>query len=147
MTTRRIPSRFAQMSSVARLVGVVALIGVASCATRQQVVAEKEDNLAAAGFLVRPANTQARIDMLSTLPPDHFVQRVHGDDVSYVYADPLVCHCLYVGTQLAYDRYRSFVQAKQLADEQQLTAQLYTNNNWDWNAWGGGFGPGYGFGF
>lgn len=133
--------------SIVKLAGLIGLVAVTSCATRQQVVAQTEDNLAGAGFLVRPANTQARIDMLNTLPPDRFVQRVHGDDVSYVYADPLVCHCLYVGPQQAYDRYRSFVQAKQLADEQQLTAQLYTNDNWNWNAWGGGFGPGYGFGF
>lgn len=139
--------RSMQTSSILRLIGVLALIGVASCATRQQTVAAKEDNLAAAGFLVRPANTQARIDMLSSLPPNRFTQRVHGNDVSYVYADPIVCHCLYVGTQQAYARYRSYVQAKQLTDEQQLNAEQYTNDNWDWNAWGGGFGPGYGYGF
>ena len=43
-------------------------------------VPHHEDNPAAAGFIVRPAN--------------RFVQRQHVDTVHYVYADPLVCGCL-----------------------------------------------------
>jgi hypothetical protein len=33
--------------------------------------------------------------MLNRLPPHTFAQRVNGDAVHYVYADPLVCGCLY----------------------------------------------------
>ena len=44
-----------------------------------------------------------------------FVQRVKGDTVHYVYADPLVCGCLYVGTQQAYDQYKRDQQQKNLA--------------------------------
>jgi hypothetical protein len=59
-----------------------------------------------------------------------------GDAVHYVYADPLVCGCLYVGTQQAYDQYKRDQQQKNLADEQQMTAQTYSDAAWNWNAWG-----------
>jgi len=40
------------------------------------------------------------------------------------------------------------MQQQKIASEQQLTAQLYSDQAWDWNAWGpwdGGFGAGYGW--
>jgi hypothetical protein len=124
------------------LAGVLA---VAGCASPQQIVAQKEDNLAAAGFVVRPANSPERQAMLDRLPPHHFVTQTHGDHVDYVYADPLVCDCLYVGSQQAYDQYRFEAQQKKLADEREMTAQLYSDPGWEWGAWGP-WGPGYGFG-
>ena len=69
----------------------IALIGVfaiAACQSQSALVTQKEDNLAAAGFMVRPANTPERIAMLNRLPPHQFVQRVNRDAVHYVYADP-----------------------------------------------------------
>ena len=124
-----------------------AALGLAACETPQEQVTQKEDSLAAAGFIVRPANTPERQAMLNRLPPHHFVRRVHGDDVKYVYADPLVCDCLYIGTQQAYGQYRLHVQQQQLADEREMTAQQYSDPAWSWGAWGGGFGPGFGPGF
>jgi hypothetical protein len=40
---------------------------VAACRTQQQAVAMREDNLAAAGFIVRPANTPGRQTMLQSV--------------------------------------------------------------------------------
>lgn len=119
---------------------------LAACQTQQQIVAEHEDNLAAAGFIVRPANTPERQTMLHRLPPHQFVQRVNGDTVHYVYADPLVCGCLYVGTQQAYNQYKLAQQQKNLADEQQMTAQSYSDAAWNWNTWGP-WGPAAPYGF
>jgi hypothetical protein len=121
------------------LAGVVLLGGC-----QKQLVAQREDNLAAAGFIVKPANTPERKAMLARLPAHHFVRRDKGDAVHYVYADPLVCGCLYVGSQTAYDQYRSDQQQQRLADEQQMTAQSYEDGAWDWNQWGPGFGFNYG---
>jgi len=119
------------------LVGLVLGIGaLAACQTQQQIVSAHEANLAAAGFIVRPANTPERQVMLNRLPPHVFVQRVSGDVVHYVYADPLVCGCLYVGTQQAYDQYKLHQQQQNLADEQQMTAQAYSDAAWNWGAWG-----------
>ena len=54
--------------------------------------------------------------------------------------------CLYVGTQQAYNQYRLHMQQQRLADEQETTAQMYSDGAWDWGGWGP-WGPGYvGFG-
>ncbi len=124
-----------------------AVFGLSACQTEQQAVAEHEDSLAAAGFIVRPANTPERIAMLKRLPAHRFVQRVKGDQVHYVYADPLVCGCLYVGTQQAYNTYKRDRMQQQLADEQQMTAQMYSDPAWSWGAWGMGTGMGMGMGY
>jgi hypothetical protein len=123
---------------------------LSGCETAQERVEHHEDNLAAAGFIVRPANTPAREAMLKRLPPDKFVRRVKGDTVDYVYADPLVCNCLYVGTQQAYNQYKLHQQQQNLADEQQMTAETYADDTWDWGAWGpwpGAYGLRYGDAF
>lgn len=119
---------------------------LAGCSTTQ-MVANKEDHLAAAGFVDRPANTATRQEMLAKLPANQFVRRVHGDKVAYVYADPKVCGCLYVGNQRAYGKYKAFMERQHLADEQQMTAMDYNDAAWNWNAWGGGWGPAFGPGF
>lgn len=120
-------------------------LSLSACATPSELVANKEDQLAAAGFLIKPANTPQREAMLQRLPPHHFVRREKGDALTYVYADPLVCDCLYVGTQAAYSRYVRYRQQKRLADEQEMTASLYSDPAWSWNAWGP-WEPGYNFG-
>lgn len=104
-----------------------------------------EDNLAAAGFVVKPANTPERTAMLMRLPANKFVQRVNGDTVTYVYADPKACGCLYVGDQAAYGQYQKALQAKNLLDQQQLNALTYQDARWNWGAWGP-WGPRWGFG-
>ena len=121
---------------------LLSLLGLASCATPQQVVTRNEDNLAAAGFIVQPSNTPERQAMLNRLPPHRFIVRTRGNTVTYVYADPLVCDCLYVGSQQAYSQYRLHIQQQQLADEQEMTAQTYSDTAWNWGAWGP-WGPGY----
>jgi hypothetical protein len=124
---------------------VLSIAAVAACQSQQQIVEQREDNLAAAGFLVRPANTPERQVMLHRLPPHQFIQRVNGDVVHYVYADPLVCGCLYVGTQQAYNQFKANQLQKNLADEQLMTAQSYSDAAWNWGAWGPWVAPGYGF--
>ena len=85
--------------------------------------------LAAAGFTLVPANTPQRQASLTALPPHKFVQQVRNNAVIYTYADPTICDCLYVGNQAAYDRYRQEVFAKNIANEQQMTAQI-NEMNW-----------------
>jgi hypothetical protein len=133
---------------VAIAAGIVFGAGLlTACESQQQRVEQREDLLAAAGFIVRPANTPERQAMLHRLPPHQFVQRVNGDVVHYVYADPLVCGCLYVGTQQAYNQYKANQLQQNLADEQQMTAQTYSDASWNWGAWGPWtpVGPGFGF--
>lgn len=135
------------------LIAVVGLsIGMASCATETQTVQRKENNLAAAGFVVRPANTPAREAMLKRLPPNKFLTRTRGKTVNYVYADPVNCNCIYVGTQQAYSNYRQSQVQERIANRQLLAAHTYADADWDWSRWGsnfsnfdGPFGPGFGW--
>jgi hypothetical protein len=139
------------LARLARLpfVGVLLMAGVlGGCQTEQQRVEQREDKLSAAGFIIKPATTPERKAMLARLPPHKFVTRQNGDTIHYVYADPLVCGCLYVGTQQAYNQYKANQLAQNLADEQQMSAQMYSDAAWNWNAWGPWVGPVYpGFGF
>lgn len=133
------------------IVGIAVLFAVpmltlTACQTTAQRVATKEDSLAAAGFEQRPANTPQRQAMLAKLPSNKFVTRTRGNAVHYVYADPVNCHCLYVGTQAAYGRYVQEKQAQHLADQQSFAAQEYSDAQWNWGSWGWGGGGGFGFG-
>jgi hypothetical protein len=143
LRTQVTPGRVSLRRALAVAFGF-ALVSLSGCVTTREAVSQNEDHLAAAGFLMRPASTPERQEMLNHLPPHRFVQRTHGDTVHYVYADPLVCDCLYVGSQQAYSKYKQYLQQKQLADEQETTAQLYSDPAWNWGAWGP-WGPGYGF--
>ncbi len=130
------------------LVAVAALLPLAAApahAKSTKSIEKEENNLAAAGFIQRPANTPARTAMLARLPANKFVRRVNGDDVTYVYADPKACNCLYVGTQQAYGQFQQEMQAKKLADEREFAAQDYQDASWDWGAWGP-WGGGWRFG-
>jgi hypothetical protein len=144
------PDRGRAARIVILLVSLLGVAGLSGCMTTRQAVTQNEDNLVAAGFILRPAITAERQAMLNRLPPHTFVKRIHGDTVHYVYADPLVCDCLYVGTQQAYRQYKQYLQQKNLADEQETTAQLYSDPAWNWGAWGpwgAGYGPYFGGGF
>lgn len=134
-------------STHAALAAALLTVTLAACQTAPPDIGAYEDNLAAAGFLMKPANTPERQTMLSQLPPHQFLIRATGNAVHYVYADPLVCDCLYVGSQQAYDRYRSNQLAQHLASEQQLAALTYANAAWSWNAWGPWGPPDANFGF
>jgi hypothetical protein len=138
-----------QVAQSARVLGVlVGLLALGACQTQQQAIQSREDKLSAAGFIIKPANTPDRQSMLTRLPANQFVMRQNGDTIHYVYSDPIVCGCLYVGTQQAYNQYKANQLAQHLADEQQMSAQMYSDAAWNWDAWGPWAGPVYpGFGF
>ena len=79
------------------IVGLI--LGVAGCVNPQQQAAQKEDLLAAAGFQVKIADTPQRLAAMKRLPPNKFVTKVVNGQPVYLYADPLVCKCVYFGTQ------------------------------------------------
>jgi hypothetical protein len=108
----------------------------ASC---QHQVTPKEDLLAAAGFQVRPADSPQRVAAMKRLPPNKFVTKVVNGNPVYLYADPLVCDCVYFGNRQNWDAYKREMLEKQLADEAQMTAT--TNQEaWDFGSWGEVFG-------
>jgi hypothetical protein len=130
-----------------RLFGAaLTLMLLVACQTTPPDVAAHEDKLAAAGFVMLLADTPERQAMLTRLPIDQFVIRQNGSSVHYVYADPIVCGCLYVGTEQAFEQYQANQQMANLAYQEMLVAQMYEDEAWSWGAWGPGpWGPPMGF--
>lgn len=150
----QVNSKLPKLSTLGSMATGLALVavGLASCVT-ESGIQTKENNLAAAGFVAKPANTPARQAMLKRLPANKFLMRTKGDNVNYVYADPINCNCIYVGSEKAYSQYRQSRQQERIANKQLWAAQTYADAQWNWAAWGpndfynfnGPFGPGYGW--
>jgi hypothetical protein len=96
----------------------------AACADTGAPVSAKEDMMAGAGFVPKKANTPARMASLKALPPHQFVQRTMNGRTTYLYGDPTLCGCIYVGDQSAYDRYRNQMASRQTATDAQIRAIL-----------------------
>jgi hypothetical protein len=95
--------------------------------------------LSSAGFRVQVANDPAGKKALHALPPHRFVIHRFGNDVRYLYAEPLHCVCIFIGTQSAYQNYREMLsqpleQADYVAPDYktQASALLY-GDPYDWN--------------
>ena len=86
-----------------------------SCRPAPRRCSRRRTLLAAAGFTLVPANTPQRQASLASLPPHKFARQVRNNVVVYIYADPTICDCLYVGNQAAYDRYRQEVFAEEFS--------------------------------
>jgi hypothetical protein len=83
------------------------------------------------------------------LPAYKFIQRVNGDTIHYVYSDPSVCRCLYVGSQAAYTKYQEDKQTtrqdkdlehelasnQHAAEDDDFNAPVYSDPYWNWSAW------------
>ena len=66
--------------------------------------------LSSAGFKAHFANDAASKKAMHALPPHRFViHRISGGDVRYLYAEPLHCICVFIGTKDAYQNYRGIL--------------------------------------
>ena len=85
---------------------IVFAVNLAACAVGVGAAAAQQsapDNLfTAAGFKVQYADTPEKHAILRRLPPDKLVIRKRNGKTYYVYADPTICRCAYVGTPQAY---------------------------------------------
>jgi hypothetical protein len=97
------------------VIGAVFL--VAACANSGTGASATQDMLAAAGFVPKSADTPSRMAALKSLPPHKFVSRMKNGSRRYLYADPTVCACIYVGDQQAYDQYRRIATRQTVADD------------------------------
>ena len=53
-------------------------------------------------------------------------------------ADAAQCQCVYIGNEASYQNYQQIRIAKNIADEQQASAEMNQEAMMDWNAWGPG---------
>jgi len=114
---------------------VVALSG---CATiRRHEALDTEQVLSAAGFHMQLGDTPEKLTSLQALPTRRLVPNERDGRLYYVYADPEVCRCLYVGTEPQYQEYQRLALQKRLADEELMAAQDFLSGaTMNWGPWG-----------
>ena len=91
-----------------RYASLVSLVvaAAAGCATLQAAETRStEEVLGAAGFHVEAADTPEKLADLQTLPARQVFPQIRDGKTTYVYRDPSVCHCLYVGGEPEYQQY------------------------------------------
>jgi hypothetical protein len=105
-------------------VGLAVAVMLTGCAAIQRSEArDTEQLLAAAGFVMRPADTAERQERLRALPPYRLESRTKDGKVVYTYADPDGCQCLYVGGSKEYSEYQRLRVELQIAADQAWAAQ------------------------
>lgn len=126
---------------------MAALFVLAGCESQRQIITQKEDYLLAAGFHQQPANTPNRIAKFRKMPPHRFIRQVNATshEPAYLYADPSICGCLYVGDAKAYGKYLADQKKRNLTTEEEDGEIIDTSHvGWDWGPAGPGFNSGYG---
>ena len=115
-------------------VGLSVAVMLTGCAAIQRSEARStEQLLAAAGFVMRPADTAERQQHLAALPPYRLEGRTKDGKVVYTYADPGGCQCLYVGGSKEYSEYQRLRVQRQIAADQAWAAH---ESEMDWGIWG-----------
>ena len=118
-------------------VGLAVAVILTGCATVPSSGARStEQLLAAAGFVMRPADTAERQQRLAALPPYRLENRTKDGKVVYTYADPDVCKCLYVGGSKEYSEYQRLQVQRQIAADQAWAAQQAQMDWGMWEPWG-----------
>ena len=112
---------------MATALGLLALSG---CSNLQKSGATDTENmLAAAGFRMKVATTQAQQAHLDALPKRKMVTHIQNDNVYYSWTDAEFCHCIYRGGPRAYGQYQKMLI-------QQSNAEMMENAEFAWGPWG-----------
>jgi hypothetical protein len=90
--------------------------------------------LTSAGFKVQLANAAAGRRALHALPPHRFVVHDNGGNPRYLYAEPLHCVCVFIGSSDAYQNYRAILaqplpQADDVAPDYKTQASALLTGN------------------
>lgn len=119
---------------------------LASCAQiKESDTRLTEDHLLTAGFKIMLADTSERQAMLNDLAPETVTRIPRPEGVFYIYADPDLCSCLYVGRQQEFDELQKLAVERQISDQQMFANELQQDQSLGWgptgpwgNAWMGG---------
>ena len=77
----------------------------------------KEDMLSAAGFKKRSIKTEAQLADFRSMPAHMIRPTSYKGKTVYVYADPTICGCLYMGSTTAYNTYIRGAMARSMQQE------------------------------
>ena len=97
----------------------VLALGLLACTAPPpgQATDSKEDRLAAAGFKKRSIKTEAQLADFRNMPAHMIRPTSYKGKRVYVYADPTICGCLYVGGTTAYNTYIRGAMARNMQQE------------------------------
>lgn len=122
------------MTRAMRLLAIC--VGLASAACQTISLQEREDLLLQAGFTQKQADTPEKIAKMRTLAAHKFNKVVQNGRLVFVYPDPNVCNCIYLGYEEAFERYRKLLLARGGGDEEAVTVALDRDFNtgflWGW---------------
>jgi len=113
-------------------------IALCGCATiRRHETQGTEQVLSAAGFQLKVGATPEKLASLRVLPTRRLVPQARDGRLYYVYADPEVCRCLFVGAEPQYQEYQRLALRKRIADEELRAAQnILSASTMNWGLWG-----------
>jgi hypothetical protein len=92
----------------ARLLALLVFGLFGSAAIAQEA---KDMDLEDSGFVMRPALTPQQLERVKLLPSHKFVARTKNGRRYFLYADPDLCKCVFVGDALAMANYQSLVSS------------------------------------
>ena len=97
---------------VTRLLGLVLLASLVSCAAMDRgAVLKREELLRASGFEKQIPKNPRQQEHLERFPQHQTLHMTYGDDQSrYVYADAEICNCIWVGDEAAYRKLERAIQ-------------------------------------
>jgi hypothetical protein len=108
-------------------------VAVAACQSNAQF---KEDMLASSGFKPTRPTTPAQLASLRSLPPHTLTKTTHKGKTVWVYADPTICGCLYIGGPVALEAYRRNQHRQTMLDMTDVTATPVSGGSeWDFSPW------------
>lgn len=116
---------------------LLAALAMSSCATVQHEMRESstrsmEYQLKAAGFKIMLADTAERQRMLNGLPPETVTRIPRPDNVYYIYPDPDVCSCLYVGRETEYEKLQQLSADLANSNQAMITHEIAENEQAGW---------------
>lgn len=95
-------------------IALLCVLGALTGAALAQLATDMK--LEDAGFVMRKADSAEKLTHIKRVPPRQFVSRVKNGKTYYVYADPEVCQCVFVGDAVAYEAYRDMRKRLQQPD-------------------------------
>lgn len=132
------------MKTSVRFVKILSVLSFGSllyacAAIETQNIDDKEQMLAAAGFTMKLADTPDKIAHLQQQVQHKIIAYAKNGETYFVYADATDCGCLYVGDNAAYAKFQELQVRQNIANEQQMAAEMNQDAAMDWGMWG--FGP------
>ncbi|TAJ25393.1 MAG: hypothetical protein EPO67_21190 [Reyranella sp.] len=136
--------------SLKSVIAVAALAGALTACSTTPKMESKQDMLSDAGFKVVSLKTPGQTAQFKKLPAHKLTKKNYQGKTVWVYADPTMCGCLYMGTPGNYNAYIKIATKQMMSQAMRANFQddpysptamdNAVDSDWDWGEWGN---PGY----